>query len=74
MRTQGNGDLCRFLYIALGSASELDYHLELALGLDLLTSSEYPPLRESVIEIKRMLSSLIDRVGEQRDKGRAASA
>jgi four helix bundle protein len=70
----GNGELCRFLYIALGSASELDYHLELAFGLEFLKSSEYQLLNESVVEVKRMLSSLIDRVEEQRDKGRGAGA
>lgn len=70
----GNGELCRFLYIALGSASELDYHLELAFGLNFLKSSDYRLLSEAVVEVKRMLSALIDRVEQQRDKGRSASA
>jgi four helix bundle protein len=70
----GNGELCRFLYIALGSASELDYHLELASCLELLKSTDSRPLCESVVEVKRMLSSLIQRVEEQRDKGKGAGA
>jgi four helix bundle protein len=70
----GNGDLSRFLYIALGSASELDYHLELAFALHFLSSADYRTCGESVIEIKRMLSSLIERVESQRRKARGANA
>lgn len=46
----GNGELCRFLYIALGSASELDYHLELAFDLKLLKLTDYKILSESVVD------------------------
>ena len=70
----GNGDISRFLYIALGSASELDYHLELAFGLEFINSSNYRLLSDSTVEIKRMLSSLIERVDAQRAKGRSATA
>ena len=54
--------------------SVLDYHLELACGLGLLKTTDYRPLSEAVVEVKRMLSSLIDRVEEQRDRTRGASA
>ena len=49
----------RFLRIALGSASELDYHLQLAHDLGLPASSDYRPLRHATVEIKKMLSSFI---------------
>jgi four helix bundle protein len=43
----------------MGSASELEYHVLLARDLELLQSSEYERLTNGVIEVKRMLASLI---------------
>jgi four helix bundle protein len=42
----------------MGSASELEYHLLLAKDLTLLKPAEYEQLRESTVELKRMLSGL----------------
>ena len=58
----GNLDFSRFLHIAMGSASELEYHLLLARDLGLLASSTHSQLDGRVIEVKRMLTSLIRRV------------
>lgn len=55
----GNADLARFLQIATGSATELEYHLLLAHDLDLLDTSDYERLSNEVTEIKRMLTSFI---------------
>ena len=55
----GDADLARFLRIALGSASELEYHLILAHDLDLLNSSDYERLMKEVTEAKRMLTSFV---------------
>ncbi len=55
----GNADLARFLQIATGSATELEYHLLLAHDLDLLDTSDYGRLSNEVTEIKRMLTSFI---------------
>jgi four helix bundle protein len=52
-------DFARFLQIAMGSASELEYHLLLAYDLGLLEEGEYLCLNDEVTQIKRMLSSLI---------------
>src|SRR5207245_9926799 len=56
-----DSELGRFLQIAMGSASELEYHLLLALArdLDFLNSPDYQRLELEVVEVKRMLSSLI---------------
>lgn len=70
----GNGELARFLQVAMGSASELDYHLELAHDLEYVKSAEYKALNDSIIEVKRMLASLMSRVDEQRARGRGAGA
>ncbi len=57
-----NGDFARFLDIAAGSASELEYHLLLARDLSFLDDSQYGPLSNEVGEIKHMLASLARKV------------
>ncbi len=66
---RGNGEFQRFLNIALGSASELEYHFLLARDLNLVTEENYERLNESVIEIKRMLASLVCKVEADRRAG-----
>jgi len=69
---RGSGaDFARFLQIAMGSASELEYHLLLAYDLELLDPADYLPMVESTKEIKRMLSSLMEKVRLGRPKPRA---
>lgn len=52
-------DFARFLQIAMGSASELEYHVLLAHDLNLLNESDYSAVSADLIEIKRMLATLI---------------
>jgi four helix bundle protein len=54
-----NADLGRFLQIALGSASELEYHLLLAHELSFLKPHDYEHMIGEVTEIKRVLTSFI---------------
>jgi four helix bundle protein len=54
-----NADLARFLQIALGSASELQYHLLLARDLSYLSPRAYRRLTQEATETKRMLTSFI---------------
>ncbi len=56
-----DADFTRFLFIAMGSASELENHLLLARDLGFLSQPDYHDLQSRVIEVKRMLSSLIAR-------------
>ncbi|MEN6452447.1 MAG: four helix bundle protein [Thermoguttaceae bacterium] len=58
----GGADLARFLQIAAGSASELEYHLLLARDLAFLGDSDWCDLSDAVCEVKRMLASLLRRV------------
>jgi four helix bundle protein len=55
----GDRELRRFCRMALGSGSELEYHLLLARDLGLLTGPVYEPLAAQVVEVKRMLAGLI---------------
>jgi four helix bundle protein len=48
-------ELARFLSIAAGSASELEYQLLLAHDLEYLPRDAYAALYEQVAEVKRML-------------------
>ncbi len=56
-------EMKRFVQIARGSASELEYHLLLARDLQLLTVEEFKDLEPKVFEIQRMLASLSQRLG-----------
>jgi four helix bundle protein len=58
----GEAELGRFLYIAMGSASELEYHLLLAHDLSFLNTKDYEHLGTLVIEVKRMLAALIKKL------------
>ncbi len=55
----------RFLNIATGSASELEYHFLLARDLGFLADTEYKQLDNKVTEVKRMLASLVRHVEAQ---------
>ena len=59
---KGNAELSRFLQIAMGSASELEYHLLLAHDLGLLNDSDFKQLDTEVTEVKRMLTSFIQKL------------
>jgi four helix bundle protein len=63
---RGNGEFHRFLQIAMGSASELEYHLLLSRDLKFLESSDYDRLALQVTEVKRMLASLVRKVDAER--------
>ena len=58
----GEAEFRRFLQIALGSASELEYHLLLAHDLKMLSEEKHKQLDNRVTEIKRMLTSLIQKL------------
>src|SRR5918993_4824200 len=54
----GDLEFRRFARIALGSASELEYHLLLARDLGLIPAATYDRLSGGVVEVKRMLTGL----------------
>ena len=62
----GDGELGRFLRIAMGSASELEYYVLLARDLDFLTAAACGQLAEDVCEVKRMLTSFIQKLTADR--------
>lgn len=58
----GGADFARFLQIALGSAAEVEYLMIVARDLQMLDNEHYRELNSAVVEIKRMLTSLSNRV------------
>lgn len=62
----GDAEFARFLQIAMGSASELEYHLLLARDLNLLNASNYNELANEVTDVKRMLTSFIQKLNADR--------
>ena len=52
----------RFLRIALGSASELEYHLKPAHDIGAITTSDYTSLSTQVVEVRMMLHGLLRRL------------
>ena len=58
----GDVELARFLVIASGSASEVEYHLLLAHDLGYLRDAECSQLDEEINELKRMLTAFINKL------------
>lgn len=55
-------ELRRFIQIARGSASELEYHLLLASDLHFLAADEFAAMELKILEIQRMLAALARRL------------
>ena len=55
-------DFARFLQQAMGSAAELECHLLICKDLRMIADSDYRQSEVKTVQIKRMLTSLIDRV------------
>jgi four helix bundle protein len=56
---RSDAEMKRFVQIARGSANEVEYHLLLARDLNFLTTDEHKVLEARVLEIQRMLASLV---------------
>ena len=63
---RGNNEFQRFLQIASGSASELDYQLLLSRDLGFVTKEQYARLEQELRELRRMLTSLLQKVDADR--------
>ena len=59
---RSDGELTRFVHIAMGSGAELSYHLRLARDLELLSGASSEHLRSELNEVMRMLSALSQRL------------
>jgi four helix bundle protein len=55
-------EMRRFIQIARGSVSELEYHLLLANDLHFLAPDEFAAMESKILEIQRMLAALAQRL------------
>ena len=62
----GDAEFARFCSIAMGSASELEYHLLLARELQLIQPKDYQELAGRATELKRMLTALLQKLTADR--------
>ncbi|MGB8132536.1 MAG: four helix bundle protein [Candidatus Angelobacter sp.] len=62
----GNGEFQRFLQMAMGSASELEYHWLLAKDLQFIDIATHNDIHPKVVEVKKMLTSLIRKIDAKR--------
>lgn len=76
----GDRELARFLQIAAGSASELEYQLLLCLELGYIEKHSHDVLEKHVQEVKRMIGTLVRSLKEsasslspQRGRGNTTS-
>ena len=63
---EGDPELARFCIIARGSATELEYQLLLARDLKLIQPQDYEKLSAQTVEIKRMLTVLVQKLTADR--------
>src|SRR6184192_1781654 len=61
----GDAELSRFCVMARGSANELEYQLLLSRDLKLIQSQEYEQLTQQTVEIKRMLTVLVQKLNAE---------
>ncbi len=59
---KGDVEFSRFLQIAIGSASELEYHLLLARDLGFLPQADHEQISADAVEVKRMLATLLQKL------------
>ena len=62
----GDAEFARFCSMAMGSASELEYHLLLVKDLKLIKPADYEELAPRATELKRMLTALIQKLNADR--------
>src|SRR5579862_3862506 len=63
---RGNNEFQRYLQIASGSASELDYHLLLSRDLGLLEGPQYGNLEKILTKLRKMMTSLLQKIESER--------
>ena len=70
-----SAELARFVKIAMGSASELDYHLLLSHDLGFMKSNDFTRAASALTEVRKMLTSFLSSVEDQIElKAKSAGA
>ena len=65
---QSEANFARFLRIALGSASELEYHLTAAREIGVIPEPAFLSISSQVVEVRRMLHGLLNSLKKARPR------
>lgn len=57
-----DGELRRFLHIAMGSSAEFEYQVLLSNNLGYISDEEYNSLNNEIVEVRKMLNTFIAKV------------
>jgi four helix bundle protein len=57
-----DADFAKFIQIAIGSASELEYHLHFAVDARMISAAEFDARHPEVVEVRRMLIGLLKKL------------
>ena len=60
-----SSELARFVRIAMGSASELDYHLLLCRDLGFIKDEDFRRVESALTEVRKMLTSFLSSIESQ---------
>ena len=66
-------EMAHFLQVAMGSASEVQYHFLFAYDLELMSRENYARLNGQVLEVKRMLATFAETVRSSAANGKSGS-
>lgn len=64
-RQKTDKQFARFLWIALNSATELEYHLTAARDIEAISPEDAELLERATVEVRRMLYGLLRTLGDQ---------
>ena len=62
---RSSAELARFVRIAMGSASELDYHLLLSRDLGFMNDDDFTSSAADLTEVRKMLTSFLSSIEKQ---------
>ena len=68
-RQKSDKQFARFLWIALNSATELEYHLTAARDTGAISITDARDLEAETVEVRRMLYGLLRTLGKRPDEG-----
>ncbi|MBA3340475.1 MAG: four helix bundle protein [Gemmatimonadaceae bacterium] len=61
---QSDKDFARFLRYSISSASELEYHLDVARDIGIINRSDSDSLVDQTVRVRKMLHGLVNRITE----------
>ena len=61
-----DGELSRFVTIAMGSSAELEYQNILSKDLGYISENDFNQLNKEIVEVRKMMNSFLDKVNKRK--------